>query len=197
MNICGIYKITSPLGRVYIGQSIDIHRRWNSYKKLHGTVCSQKKLYRSLSKYRPENHLFEIIEECDKSMLNNREYHWQCFYDVTSDNGLNCLIVDPNENTLIKKSFHKIMIELNIRYRVFLELKLAYCKANKISRITPYDEDICNKLRNFMATYKSPSLGVPNHSFKHFGKEFKNTHRFLSENLMKSILREDFIPKDN
>ena len=27
----GIYKITSPSGKVYIGQSIDIERRWKKY----------------------------------------------------------------------------------------------------------------------------------------------------------------------
>ena len=28
----GIYKITSPTGRIYIGQSVDIYYRWNDYK---------------------------------------------------------------------------------------------------------------------------------------------------------------------
>lgn len=28
----GIYKITSPSNRIYIGQSIDIEARWKSYK---------------------------------------------------------------------------------------------------------------------------------------------------------------------
>ena len=28
----GIYKITNPNGKVYIGQSIDIDKRWNKYK---------------------------------------------------------------------------------------------------------------------------------------------------------------------
>lgn len=27
IKICGIYKITSPSGKIYIGQSIDIKRR--------------------------------------------------------------------------------------------------------------------------------------------------------------------------
>ena len=41
----GIYKITNPKGKVYIGQSIDINRRFNEYQKM---LCSQsKKLYYS------------------------------------------------------------------------------------------------------------------------------------------------------
>jgi len=27
VKICGIYKITSPTGKIYIGQSVDIMRR--------------------------------------------------------------------------------------------------------------------------------------------------------------------------
>ena len=30
----GIYKITSPIGRIYIGQSIDVERRFKNYYKL-------------------------------------------------------------------------------------------------------------------------------------------------------------------
>ena len=32
MKICGIYKITSPLGKIYIGQSVDTNNR-NKTKK--------------------------------------------------------------------------------------------------------------------------------------------------------------------
>ena len=31
-KICGIYKITSPSGRIYIGQSIDCPKRFKQYK---------------------------------------------------------------------------------------------------------------------------------------------------------------------
>jgi hypothetical protein len=34
-KICGIYKITSPSGKVYIGQSVDIKRRFTTYKILN------------------------------------------------------------------------------------------------------------------------------------------------------------------
>ena len=45
----GIYKIINPKGKIYIGQSIDIDRRFNEYKKLQ---CNQsKKIYYSLKKY--------------------------------------------------------------------------------------------------------------------------------------------------
>lgn len=43
---CGIYKITSPSGKIYIGQSIDIKRRWLDYKTR--VNCTQRALRRYL-----------------------------------------------------------------------------------------------------------------------------------------------------
>ena len=83
----GIYKITNPKGKVYIGQSVNFEKRFNQYKKL--TCKNQVILYRSLLKYTFENHTFEIIEECNIEILNERERYWQDFYNVLT-NGLNC-----------------------------------------------------------------------------------------------------------
>ena len=33
--IVGIYKITNPKGKVYIGQSVDIERRFFRYRNIH------------------------------------------------------------------------------------------------------------------------------------------------------------------
>ena len=67
----GIYKITNPEGKIYIGQSINIEKRWKGYKNFH--CKGQHKLYNSLKKYGPENHTFEIIEECIMEELDIRE----------------------------------------------------------------------------------------------------------------------------
>jgi group I intron endonuclease len=84
----GIYKITSPSGKIYIGQSINIERRFLSYKNLNG-VRGQKALQNSFFKHGVDNHIFEIIEECEIKNLNNRERYWQDFYEVLKF-GLNC-----------------------------------------------------------------------------------------------------------
>jgi group I intron endonuclease len=73
--IIGIYKITSPSGKTYIGQSTNIKIRWDRYKRL---ACkSQRKLYNSLKKYGPENHKFDKIEECSIEQLNEREVFYK------------------------------------------------------------------------------------------------------------------------
>ena len=94
----GIYKITSPSGRVYIGQSINLLRRETSYSKLQD--CKhQTRLYNSLVKYGFTTHIFEVIEQCTTEQLNERERHWQDFYDVLSENGLNCKLTKTGDRS--------------------------------------------------------------------------------------------------
>lgn len=88
MNIIsGIYKITNPEGKVYIGQSSNIDKRWKTYKRLED-VKSQPKLYESLKKYGWENHKWEIIEECNDNNKDNKEKYYISLYD-SYNSGLN------------------------------------------------------------------------------------------------------------
>ena len=105
----GIYKITNPNGKVYIGQSIDIYNRLKSYYKVR---CNgQVKIYRSLIKYGVENHTFEIIKECNRHELNDLEIKYISIFD-SCNNGLNAshggLSSSPTDETKIKMSLsHK------------------------------------------------------------------------------------------
>lgn len=58
----GIYKITNPLGSVYIGQSIDVKVRMRGYRNGHG-VKGQQRLKNSINKYGWENHKVEIVQQ--------------------------------------------------------------------------------------------------------------------------------------
>jgi group I intron endonuclease len=93
----GIYKITSPNGRIYIGQSIDIQNRFKRYKYLD--CKTQTKLYRSIIKYGYKNHVFEIVETCEKNILNERERYWQDFYNSTSKKNLNCRLTKSKDKS--------------------------------------------------------------------------------------------------
>jgi group I intron endonuclease len=84
----GIYKITSPSKKIYIGQSIDIKKRWQYYYKLN--CKAQQKLYYSLQKYGVNNHKFEIIALCLKEDLNELEIYYSALFNSTNQrNGLN------------------------------------------------------------------------------------------------------------
>lgn len=89
VKICGIYKITSPSNRVYIGQSNDIRRRILTYYEPKGG-SSQVRLKASFNKHGIDLHALIILEECEEDLLNERERYWQEQYNVLSKNGLNC-----------------------------------------------------------------------------------------------------------
>jgi group I intron endonuclease len=57
----GIYKITSPINKIYIGQTWNIERRLKEYK--NESCVSQPKLYNSIKKYGWKEHKFEIVCE--------------------------------------------------------------------------------------------------------------------------------------
>lgn len=80
----GIYKITNPKGKIYIGQSIQIEKRWKYYiSESYNKRDHQNKLFNSLKKYGPENHKFEILEECTVEQLNKKEIYWGRKYNCT------------------------------------------------------------------------------------------------------------------
>jgi group I intron endonuclease len=74
----GIYKITNPKGKVYIGQSVNIKIREAAYKQMH--CKKQIRIYNSIKKYGWKQHKHEIIEECTVDQLNERETYWKKHY---------------------------------------------------------------------------------------------------------------------
>ena len=117
-KICGVYKITSPSGQIYIGESSDIKRRWKDYK--HSKGKGQPKLKNSFQKYNVNQHIFEIIEECLFEDLKCRERYWQDFYDVLNG-GLNCSLTECGE--LKKETSEETLQKLSnsLKGRIFSE----------------------------------------------------------------------------
>lgn len=85
----GIYKITNPKKHIYIGQSVEIEKRFKRYQNLH--CKTQIKLLASFLKHGVENHIFEVLELCESYELNNRESFYITEYN-SCYKGLNCLL---------------------------------------------------------------------------------------------------------
>lgn len=85
----GIYKITNKInGQSYIGLSVDIEERWYKHKTNYKNVDNkeyEKTLYRAFRKYGLNNFTFEVIEECEKEDLPNKEIFWISFYNTYAD----------------------------------------------------------------------------------------------------------------
>lgn len=113
----GIYKITSPTEKIYIGQSKDVEYRLNRYRELR---CSaQVLLYNSFLKHGVDNHKFEIIEQGDftRDELNSLEKKYIIEFNSFRGNNINGLnlttggdCVEFDSSTLNKMSKTRIKL---------------------------------------------------------------------------------------
>lgn len=102
----GIYKITNTItGESYIGQSVKIEQRIKKHKQVSQTPSDhsyENPLYRAMRKYGQQNFIFEVIEQCNVSELNDRERYWIKFYD-TFYHGYNLTLGGDGRGTRQKK----------------------------------------------------------------------------------------------
>lgn len=103
----GIYKITSPSGKIYIGQSIHIEKRLKAYKNLR--CKKQPKLLHSFLKFGYDAHCIEVLLECEVSELNKKERFYQDLFDCVN-NGLNCTLTGTNDKSGKLSDEHKAKI---------------------------------------------------------------------------------------
>lgn len=81
----GIYKITDiASGKCYVGQSVNIGERFKQHIKrgLGAETPTKNKLYPAMQEIGVENFTFELIEECPKDKLDEREDYWQEFFEA-------------------------------------------------------------------------------------------------------------------
>lgn len=79
----GIYKITAiESGKCYVGQSVNLSDRWKQHVKrgIGAETPTKNKLYPAMLAIGPENFTFEVIEECEKNQLDEREDYYQVFF---------------------------------------------------------------------------------------------------------------------
>ena len=79
----GIYKITNLENQMcYVGQAVDLAARWKQHIKrgIGADTPTRNKLYPAMLENGVENFSFELIEECPREKLNEREDYWQEFF---------------------------------------------------------------------------------------------------------------------
>lgn len=78
----GIYKITNLTNqKIYIGQAVNLADRWKEHIKCGlGIDTPNNILYKAMMKDGVENFTFEVLEECERDQLNDREKYYISFY---------------------------------------------------------------------------------------------------------------------
>jgi group I intron endonuclease len=191
----GVYKITSPSGKIYIGQSICIKGRWKQHHRDRNRF--KMPLYRSFQKYDYFNHLFEVIEECLFEELNIRERYWQDFYDAVGVNGLNCLLTSTDVLPQVMSEETKLKIKNSCTGKVVSEetrkrLSEA-CKGRFISLAQRKDTSL--GLIAYYKEHKGPMLGKKHSEEAKKKMSLAHTGKVLSEE-QKENLRK-FSHNDN
>lgn len=108
-EVSGIYLIENKInGKKYIGQSINIYRRFREHcfpsNKNHSYIDN------AIHKHGKENFIFKIIEELpkNKKLLNSREKYWIKYYNTFKDNYHYNLTSGGDSFELLDESLKKI-----------------------------------------------------------------------------------------
>ena len=105
----GIYRIKNLVNdKCYYGSSKNIEKRWGTHKNhLNSGKHHNTPLQRSWNKYGKNNFSFEVVEECDETILLEREQH---YLDLTPEyniglksSGGDNLTKNPNKDVIVKK----------------------------------------------------------------------------------------------
>ena len=85
--VTGIYKITNQItDECYIGQAANMADRWKQHAKcgLGIDTPAGNKLYRAMQEDGIQNFSWELLEECPRELLNEKEKFYIDLYDSQS-----------------------------------------------------------------------------------------------------------------
>lgn len=157
-----IYKITNKVnGKSYIGQTrYTIEFRWRQHQHKKDNTY----FHNAIKKYGAENFIVEQLEECDTSLLNEREIFYIAKYD-TFNNGYNLTIGgDGNRRLLLDDCYSEIK-----------ELYLSGFSSNKIATLYKVDKaSIVKILKQLDVKIRSNKLNINNQEFLELKKDYES-----------------------
>ncbi len=163
MKICGVYKITNPMGEVYIGQSANILDRWSAHRGMKNHF--ERLLKDSLKLHGVNNHVFEIIEICDKSVKKQRERFYQEQYFLNSVKMLNLVMAGKygfqkrvHESTRALMGANIIKNHTGLKRSVESKENMREAAKGRRKIVLKYDLNM-----NFLAKYESASEAARQH----------------------------------
>lgn len=110
-----IYKITNKInGKIYIGKTMfSVEKRWKEHSLEFSKERNEKRpLYLAMKKYGIDNFCIEQVEECEESILSEREKYWIESYG-SYKNGYNATIGGDGKPYIDRK----LVIDLYEKYK--------------------------------------------------------------------------------
>lgn len=131
----GIYKIQNlKNGKIYIGQSIHIEKRWQE----HCRLSTKSLISKAIKEYGKNNFSFQILEECLEKDLDKKEQEYIIKYNSIVPSGYNIILTSPergqNFSKYDKEIFNEIIKDIkedtlsfkNIAKKYELDLSMIY-----------------------------------------------------------------------
>ena len=169
--VCGIYEIVNVVNnKRYIGLSANIYRRWREHiNALMSNTHHNAHLQSAWNKYKQYNFKFNIIEQCKKECLSDREIYWIAYYD-SFNNGYNNTVGGDGSNGRIMSDEQKQQISKNNIERFTLEenrLKQSIASDHRCTPIYQIDLDgnIVNEWRSIR--WAANKLGISQQGISH------------------------------
>ena len=109
----GIYRWTSPSGKSYIGQAINLKKRKREFRRPNSVYTSKgSKIDNARKKYKDfDTWEYEVLEECEIEKLDEREEYWITYYN-TKEEGYNLTLGgDGNKGWVMSESQREICRE--------------------------------------------------------------------------------------
>ena len=169
--VCGIYEIVNVVNnKRYIGLSTNVYRRWREHiNALMSNTHHNAHLQSAWNKYKQYNFKFNIIEQCKKECLSDREIYWIAYYD-SFNNGYNNTVGSDGSNGRIMSDEQKQPISKNNIERFTLEenrLKQSIASDHRCTPIYQIDLDgsIVNEWRSIR--WAANKLGISQQGISH------------------------------
>lgn len=103
---CGVYKITNIInGKFYIGSSVKVVNRFSNHFNRDRRRYPNKPFYKDITKYGIENFTFEVLEECDRELLIEKELY---YYNKLKPE---YNTIEPCENNFKNEKLRKLAIK--------------------------------------------------------------------------------------
>ena len=177
----GIYKITNNINnKIYIGQSIDIYRRFKEHIREARLNKSNMPIHKAFIKYGIKNFSLVVLEKCEENMLDELEIYYISKLDSTNKNiGYN-ICKGGNTGPIKQGTDHnnavlteEIVSKIRYLYLEGYTRKQAYDRINKKYpiNINTFADVWIGK------TYKNIYYHVYNVEYKESIKKFRNINR--------------------
>ena len=156
----GIYLITNRInGKQYVGQSINLIKRWNQHKTESRRNVPRTIIDKALKKYGIENFDFDIILECDLDMLDKWETDMINLYDCVRPKGYNVNPTGRGLSDSTKRLLSYRMKENNPMKDPDVVKKVSKkLKGVKHNRVTDYQRQVTSKRMKENNPMKDPDV---------------------------------------